>query len=282
VANLFFSGDEYARFINWKSRCKTQVLAALTRSSLTIVKRSRRNFLGFFWVAMPYLVFISGIILFRQAGEGGDKFTLILNVGAFYLIYRFYADTVLDSTGILFANRSRLMNSHETYVSHVLFVFFTNFIETLFRLFAYIILVLYFSFSLNYGLEYELIPRALLMAIFLVSNVLITSLYTSLICLRFPDVAHIAQFMFRLSIFFSPLLLDVERLNSGNLLFYLVMLNPLTHLMLSFFQTTSFYANDFLSSNVEALLIFVFLNVFVLGITLKFSQKNYKHWLLRK
>ena len=282
MANPISVHDKYVLFTNWKSSCKTQVLAAFTRSSLAIVKRSRRNFLGMFWIAVPYIVFISGIVLFRQAGDDGERFTLILNVGAFYLIYRFYADTVLDSTKILFANRSRLLNSNETYFNHVLFVFFTNFIETFIRLIAYILLVLIFSFSLNPTLAYEVFPRSFLMSIFLASNVLITSLYTSLICLRFPDVAQIVQFFFRISIFFSPLLLDIESLIRDDLLYYLVMLNPLTHFMLSYVQTADLYGHEFLFSNLEALLIFGLVNMCFLGITLKFSQMSYKHWLLRK
>lgn len=255
---------------------------AYVRAKLTIKKKYRRNRLGSIWVVMPYFLFVIGIVLFRHSSEQGSALHLILEIGIYYLVYRFFSDASTDASKILFANRGRLLNSSESYLTHVLYAFFINMIETYYRLMLYSIFLGFFWFNQDKSIVPSYLLFKVLFVVILLSNVLMTSIFTSLICLRFPDMAQVLQFIYRISIFFSPILLDINNIEEKTVLYNFAWLNPLTHFMLSFSSDYDIYAGRLIDSNLLAIFVITLINLIILTLVMNISKTSYKHWLMQK
>jgi len=195
-------------------------------SWLDIVTKYRRSRLGLVWLAIPPLIYVVGVGYYFAKLQNIPAMEFIPHLGLGYLLFRFLMTVITESSNVLPANASFILDGHARLTDFVFRIIAKGLFYLLTAL-PIICIVMALSPDLRVVGLATLLPAFGLLLI----NALWMGIAISLLGARLPDMHELMASVFIFGFILTPILWKASAAPAGTVHGIFMRVNPLYHLI---------------------------------------------------
>lgn len=193
---------------------------------LDIVTKYRRSRLGLVWLLIPPLIYVLGVGYYFAKLQGLSPVEFIPHLGVGYLLFRFLMTIITESSLVLPANSSFILDGHARLTDFV----FRVVAKGLFYL-SVAAPVLIVALAVSPRLELWGLAISLPALLVLIVNALWMGIAVALLGARFPDIHELMASVFIFGFILTPILWSASAAPPGTIHGMFMRINPLYHLI---------------------------------------------------